>query len=199
MTFTPSNYYMSEGDKYFGSMVSCSTGRLRVVHRSPHRHRERLSLLRLHGDVRGLVEILVGEVGGRRLVRDNVGLLLLLLLLAYRVEGARPLPNQALVLTTGEQSKTKRSVFTTMLVVIPKAVHVLIPSCTIANTASVGTKPLLDLPDLAIAHALFQHFAFLARGEVTRPMGHVVLEPVGLLVRFVAVGLGAFERFIHQQ
>jgi len=169
-----------------------------VVHRSPHRHRERLSLLRLHGDVRGLVEVLVGEVGGRRLVRDNGGLLLMLLL-AYRAEGARPLPDQALVLTTGEQSQTKRSVFTTMLVVIPKAVHVLIPSCTIANTTSVGTKPLLDLPDLAIAHALFQHFAFLAGGEVTRPMGHVVLEPVGLLVGFVAVGLGAFERFIHHQ
>ena len=175
-------------------MVSYSTGRLRVIHRSPHR--ERLSQRRLHGNVRGLVKILVGEVGGGGMVRNNVGLLLLLLL-ARRVEGARPFSNKALMLATSEQSQTKSPVLAAMLVVIPKAVHILIPSCTIADTTSIGTKPLLNLPDLAIAHTLFQHFALLAGGEVTRAMSHVVLQPVGLFVRFVTVGLGALERFIH--
>jgi len=52
--------------------------------------------------VRGLVEILVGKVSGRGVVRDDVGflvlLLLLLVLLACRAEGARSLANQTLVL-----------------------------------------------------------------------------------------------------
>ena len=85
--------------------MSCSTWRLRVIRRPPHRHRKRLSLLRLHGDVRGLVEILVGKVGGRGMVRDNVGflvLLLLLLLLTCRAESAGSLANQALVLTASQ-------------------------------------------------------------------------------------------------
>ena len=88
-------------------MMSCSTWRLRVIRRPPHRHRERLSLLKLHGDVRGLVEILVGKVSRRGVVRDNVGLLvllllLLLMLLACRAEGARSLANQALVLAASQ-------------------------------------------------------------------------------------------------
>jgi len=170
-----------------------------VIHRSPHRHRERLSLLRLHGDVRGLVEILVGEVGGRRVVRNNVGLLLLLLLLACCAEGTRSLADKTLVLATGEERQSEGPVFAAVLVVVPKTVHVLVPSCTIANAASVGTKPLFDFPDLAIAHALLQHLALLAGGEVTRAVSHVVLQPVGLLVRLVAIGLGALERFGHQQ
>lgn len=131
-------------------------------------------------------------------MRDSVGLLLLLLLLAGRVEGARPLADQALMLTTGEQGQTESSVLTAVLVVIPEAVHVLVPSCTITNTASVGTKPPFDFPDLTVAHALLQHFAFLAGGKVAGPMGHVVLQPVSLLVRFVAIRLGALERFVHQ-
>jgi len=78
-----------------------------MVHRSPHRHRERLGLLRLHGDMGGLVEVLVGEVSGGGMVRNHVGLLLLLLmllllLLARCAEGARPLADQALVLATSE-------------------------------------------------------------------------------------------------
>lgn len=88
---------------------------------------------------------------------------------------------------------------TAVLVVIPEAVHVLVSPCAITNTASVGTKPLLDFPDLAIAHALFQHLAFLAGSEVTGPVGHVVLQAVGLLVRLVAIGLRALERFGHHQ
>ena len=168
-----------------------------MIHLSPHRHRERLSLLRLHGDVRGLVEILVGEVGGRGVVRDKVSLLLvvLLLLLTCCAEGARSLADQALVLTTGEECQPEGPVFAAVLVVVPKTVHVLVPPCTIANTTSVGAKPLFDFPDLAIAHAFLQHLAFLAGGKVTRPVSHVVLQPVGLLVRLVAVGLGALERF----
>jgi len=170
-----------------------------VIHRPPHRHRERLSLLRLHGDVRGLVEILVGEVGGRGVMRNNVGLLLLLLLLlACCAEGARSLSDQALVLATGEERQPEGPVFATVLVVIPKTVHVLVPSCTIANTTSVGTKPLFDFPDLTVAHAFLQHLAFLAGGKVTRPVCHVVLQPVGLLVRLVAIRLRALERFRHQ-
>jgi hypothetical protein len=155
-----------------------------VICRSPHCHRERLSLLRLHGDVRGLVKILVGEVGGRGMMRGNVGLLLLLLLLllACCVESARSLANQALVLATSEECQPKGPVLAAVLVVIPKTIHVLVSPCTIADTASVGAKPLLNFPDLAIAHALLQHFAFLARGKVTRPVGHVVLQPISLLV-----------------
>jgi len=151
--------------------------------------------------MRGLVEILVGKVGGRGMVRDNVGLLLLLLLLllACCVESACSLANQALVLATSEECQSEGPVLAAVLVVIPKAVHVLVPPCTIADTASVGAEPLLDFPDLAIAHALLQHLAFLAGGKVTRPMGHVVLQPVGLLVRLVAIGLGALERFGHHQ
>jgi len=182
------------------SIGSCLTGRLRVIHRSPHRHRERLSLLRLHGDVGGLVEILVGEVGGRGVVRNNVGLpLLLLVLLACRAKGARSLANQAFMLATSEQSQTESPVFAAVLVVVPEAVHVLVPPCTIADAASIGAKPLLDFPDFAIAHALLQHLAFLAGGKVTRPVGHVVLQPVSLLIRLVAIGLGALERFSHHQ
>jgi len=163
------DYYMSEGDKYFGSMVSCSTWGLRVIHRSPHRHRERLGLMRLHSDMRGLVEILVGEVGGRWRVRNNVGLLLLLLLLllACSTESARPFANQALMLATGKECETKGAMFAAVLVVIPKTVHVFVPSWTITDTTSVGTEPLLDFPDLTIAHAFLQHLAFLAGGEVT--------------------------------
>jgi len=81
-------------------MASCSTGRLRVGHRSPHRHRERLGLVGLHGDMRGLIESLVGEVSGMGTANNVRLLLLLLLLLACRAEGARPLANQALVLST---------------------------------------------------------------------------------------------------
>jgi hypothetical protein len=127
-----------------------------------------------------LVKILVGQVCGRRVMRDNVGLLLLmllllLLLLACCVESVRPLSNQAFVLSTREKGQTESPVFATVLVVVPKTVHVLVPPCAIANTASVGTKPLFDLPDLAVAHALLQHFTLLAGGKVTGPMGHVVL------------------------
>ena len=151
--------------------------------------------------MRGLVEILVGEVCGRGMVRYHAGflLLLLLLLLACCTEGARPLANQTLVLTTGEQGQTKSPVFAAVLIVIPKTVHVLVPPCAVTDTASVGAKPLLDFPDLAVAHALFQHLAFLAGGEVARPVGHVVLQPIGLLVRLVAIGLGALERLSRQQ
>ena len=172
-----------------------------MIHRSPHRHRERLSLLGLHGDVRGLVKILVGEVCGRGVAGDHMGLLLLLLLLLLTccAESARPFANQALVLTTSEKGQTKSSVFATVLIVIPETVHVLVPPCTITDAAGVGTKPLLDFPDLAIAHTLFQHLAFLAGGKVTRPVGHVVLQPVSLLVRLVAIRLGALERFSHHQ
>ena len=170
-----------------------------MVDRSPHRHRERLGLLRLDGDVGGLVEILVGKISGRGMVRDRVSLLVLLLLLACRAESARPLANQTLVLTTGEQSQAESPVFAAVLIMIPKAVHVLVPPCAVTDTASVGSKPLLNFPDLAVAHALLQHFAFLAGSEVTRPVGHVVLQPVGLLVRLVAVGLGTLERLGHHQ
>ena len=171
-----------------------------MIHRFPHRHHERPSLLRLHGDVRGLVEILVGEVGGKGMVRNGMGLLwLLLLLLACRAESACSLANQALVLATSEQSQTKSTVFAAVLIVVPKTVHVLVPSRAVADTASVWTEPLLDFPDLAVAHALLQHFAFLAGGKVTRPVGHMVLQPVSLLVRLVAVGLGALEWFGHHQ
>ena len=86
-----------------------------------------------------------------------------------------------------------------VLVVIPETVHVFVSPCAIANTASVGTEPLLDFPDLAVAHALFQHLAFLAGRKVTGPVGHVVLQPIGLLVRLVAIGLGALERLGHHQ
>jgi len=126
-------------------------------------------------------------------------LLLLLMLLACRAEGARPFANQAFVLATSEQSQAESPVFAAVLVVVPKTVHVLVPPCAIADTASVGTEPLLDFPDFAIAHALLQHLAFLAGGKVTRPMSHVVLQPVSLLVRLVAIGLGALERFSHHQ
>jgi len=151
--------------------------------------------------VSGLVEILVGEVGGRGMMRDNVGLLLLLLLLllAYCIESARPLANQALVLATGEECQSEGTVLAAVLVVIPKTVHVLVPPCTITDTASIGTKPLLNFPDLAITHALLQHLAFLAGGKVTRPVGHMVLQPISLFVRLVAIGLGALERFGHHQ
>jgi len=88
-------------------------------------------------------------------------------------------------------------VLAAVLVVIPETVHVLVSPCAIANTASIGAEPLFDFPDLAIAHALFQHLAFFARSEVTGAVGHVVLQPVGLLVRLVAIGLGALERFVH--
>jgi len=163
------DYYMSEGDKYFGSMASCSTGRLRVIQRSPHRHREWLGLMRLHGDMRGLVEILVGEISGRWRVRNNVGLLLLLLLLllACGAESACPLANQAFVLATSEQCKTEGPMFAAVLVVIPEAVHVFVPPWAITNTASVRAEPLLDFPDLTIAHAFLQHLPFLAGGEIT--------------------------------
>jgi hypothetical protein len=99
------------------------------------------------------------------MVRNHVGLLLLLL--ARRAKGARPLANQALVLTTSEQSQTESPVFAAVLIVISKAVHVLVPPCTVPDTASVGTEPLLDFSDFAIAHPLLQHLAFLAGGEVT--------------------------------
>jgi len=171
-----------------------------VIQRSPHCHRERLSLLRLHGDVSGLVEILVREVCGRGMMRDNVGLLLLLLLLlACCAEGARSFANQALMLATSEECQPEGSVLAAVLVVVPQTVHVLVPPCTIADAASVGTKPFLNFPDFAIAHALLQHLAFLAGGKVTRPVGHVVLQSVSLLVRLVAIGLGALERFGHHQ
>jgi len=65
--------------------------------------------------------------------------------------------------------------FAAVLVVISKAVHVLVPPRTVTDTTSIGTELLLDFSDLAIAHAFLQHLAFLARGKVTRPVGHVVL------------------------
>ena len=132
-------------------------------------------------------------------MRNNESLLMLLLLLACCAESARSLANQALVLTTSEKCQPEGPVFAAVLIMIPKTVHVLVPPCTIANTASVRAKPLLDFSDLAIAHALLQHLAFLAGSKVTRPVRHVVLQPVSLFVRLVAIGFGALERFGHYQ
>lgn len=103
---------------------------------------------------------------------------------------------------------------------IPKAVHVLVPPLAVTDTASKGTEATLGLP-FDFAHlALGDHVVILACGlsrrtlaceqrldllkilgwgKVATSVGHVVLEPICLLVTLVAIGLGTAEWFRKKQ
>lgn len=93
---------------------------------------------------------------------------------------------------------------------VTKAVHVLVPALTVTDAASKGTEAALGLAlDLAqltlgdqvviLAQGLSRRalacqqclnlLEILWRGKVATSVGHVVLEPVCLLVALVAIGL----------
>lgn len=99
---------------------------------------------------------------------------------------------------------------------VPKPVHVLIPALTVTNATSKRTKPPLGLPFYLAQLTLGDHVVVLTGGlsrgalaceqsldlleilgwrKVTTSVGHVVLEPVCLLVTLVAIGLRTAEWF----
>jgi len=121
---------------------------------------------------------------------------------------------QAFVLSAGKQCESYCTVVARVLIVVPKAVHVLVPPLTVAHTARKRTEAALCLA-FDLAHlTLGDHVVILAGSlsgralaceqslnlleilwwcKVATPVGHVVLEPVCLLVALVAIWLGTAE------
>jgi hypothetical protein len=122
---------------------------------------------------------------------------------------------EALVLSAREQRQPHCAVVARVLVVVTKAVHVLVPALTVTNAAGKGTEAALglafDLAQLTLGDQVVILAQGLSRralacqqcldllevlwgGKVATSVGHVVLEPVCLLVALVAIGLGTAER-----
>ena len=95
--------------------------------------------------------------------------------------------------------------------ILTETVHVLVTALTFTNATRVRTEPafglLLNLAKLRFAKRFtivvllsrcqerLELLKVLWRGKVTRPMGHVVLETVRLLIGLITVGLRALEGF----
>ena len=127
---------------------------------------------------------------------------------------------EAFVLPAGEQSKTYCAVVARVLIVVAKAVHVLVPALAVTDAASKGTEAALglafDLAQLTLGDQVVILAQGLSRralareqclylleilwwGKVATSVGHVVLEPVCLLVALVAIGLWTPERLGQEE
>jgi len=116
--------------------------------------------------------------------------------------------------------KANGTMFARVLIVIPKTIHILVSPLTIADATCEGSQTSLRftfyLAKLALCYlhprsvvavdddALLrqeglQRLQILWWREVARAMGHVVLEPIGLLVRLVAIRLRAAEGFGEEE
>lgn len=120
------------------------------------------------------------------------------------------------MLSTGEQGQPYCAVVARVLVVIAEAVHVLVPPLAVADTAGKGTEAAFsltfNLPHLAFGDGVVLFACGLScralaceeclyllevlwGRKVAAPVGHMVLEPVCLLVALVAIWLWTAERF----
>lgn len=120
---------------------------------------------------------------------------------------------ETFVLSTGKESETDCTVVTRMLVVIPQAVHVLVPALAIADTTGKRAESALclafDFAHVTLCDALIVTsslagralasqqglylFEVFRRGKVTAAVSHVIFEAIGLLVALIAIWLWATE------
>lgn len=120
---------------------------------------------------------------------------------------------ETFVLSTGKESKTDCTMVTRMLVVIPQAVHVLVPALAIADTTGKRAESALclafDFTHVTLCDALIVTSSLAGRalasqqglyllevfrwGKVTAAVSHVIFEAIGLLVALIAIWLWATE------
>lgn len=168
---------------------------LRLVHHTPRLDGILLRLLWRWLVVWGLIEVLLREIGmlgvghhrGMRWVR------LVLLLFLSDTNAATSFPDETFMLAAGEERQAHGSVLAAVLVMVPETIHVFVSPPAVSDSASVRSETFLHFPHFAFAHALLDHFTLFTGGKITRTVGHVVLQAVRLLVRFIAIWFGAFE------
>lgn len=116
--------------------------------------------------------------------------------------------------------KPNGAMFARVLIVIPKTIHILVSPLTIADATCEGPQTSLGFTfhlaklslcyldtrtivavdnDALLRQKSLQRFQILWWRKIARAMGHVVLEPIGLLVRLVAIRLRAPEGFGEEE
>lgn len=104
------------------------------------------------------------------------------MLLLSDANAAAPFSDKALMLATSKKRQPHSAMFTTVLVMIPEAIHIFVSPSAISDTACIWSKTLFHFPNFTFAHALLDHLTLFTGSEITGAVGHVVLQTVCLLV-----------------